>query len=92
MKKIILIIMLIFPALGVSCPEALRYGDPCKPLQIDLAAKGMSVYQQGDTCTEFLLSDGVCPDYLQGGCAARGECKLIMANRKKLQKQSVFSD
>jgi hypothetical protein len=48
-----------------------------------------SVYQDGDVCTQSLLSDGVCPDYLLGGCAIRGDCvpvlKLIQKKRSRDQ-------
>lgn len=36
-----------------------------------------SVYSEGDKCTKPLLSDGVCPDYLTGGCALRGDCERV---------------
>ena len=47
--------------------------------------RGLSVYDdyQDRSCTQFFLDDGVCPDYLQGGCAQIGECKLIIERREK---------
>lgn len=51
---------------------------------LDLQSK-KSVYQDGDKCTQPLLSDGVCPDYLVGGCAQSGNCQT-QDNEKKLKK------
>ncbi|MEI6709020.1 MAG: hypothetical protein WCK96_18005 [Methylococcales bacterium] len=44
----------------------------------------VSVYQDGDICTQSLLIDGVCPDYLQGGCATRRECFEVLEDRLEL--------
>ena len=39
--------------------------------------KHYSVYDDynDDKCTQPLLYDGVCPDYLQGGCALTNSCE-----------------
>lgn len=80
MKKIIALFFL--PVIAVACPETILYGDPCNQLIIDHRTAGLSIYQPDDICTEPLLNDGVCPDYLQGGCAAKGECKLKLEATK----------
>ena len=66
--------LLLCPVLSVAC-ETEYYGSPCfiitKPL-----VDAVSIYQEGDICTQGLLSDGVCPDYLVGGCAVTAECEI----------------
>lgn len=59
----------------IACPEALRYGSPCFPVDVP-NTQGLSVYRDYNDkkCTQSLLNDGVCPDYLVGNCAQRGDC------------------
>lgn len=85
------LLLMLLSSTALACPEALRYADPCNPVTIDLTDKGYSIYQDGDICTQPLLNDGVCPDYLVGGCAVIGECKFILQARNK-EKPVVFTD
>lgn len=82
-KKIATILLLV-PALVQACPETIRYGDPCHGYLVpDIYGKSVySVYQDNHDCTVPLLDDGVCPDYLNGGCALRGECSFSDVRNK----------
>lgn len=65
-------LILFFLSLPVFADcNADRYGDPC-PLTVVKYAESPEDHR----CTKPLLYDGVCPDYLVGGCALAGGCDV----------------
>ena len=82
MKLLILLFFspLVFAQTDIDLPFYSKYD-----ISIIEGTSGLSVYDdyQDRSCTQPLLHDGVCPDYLQGGCAQIGECKLIIERREK---------
>jgi hypothetical protein len=78
MRKLLFFSLLLQSISVFACPGALRYSDSCHPIIIQDTV-GLSVYSDYNDkkCTKPLLYDGVCPDYLVGGCAAIGECDFI---------------
>lgn len=74
--KTLILLLLVFSQAALSCPEALLYRDPCPGEIKDVYYQGLSVYHdyKDQACTQPLLYDGVCPDYLLGNCAQSGAC------------------
>jgi hypothetical protein len=81
-----LLILLLVTNTAIACPEAIYYGAPCKEQLIDKLQPGDSIYldYNDKRCTQPLLDNDICPDYLQGGCATKGTCETIYS----LQNQS----
>jgi hypothetical protein len=70
------LIYLLTTSVVMSCPNTVYYGSPCPQHPLDVYAGGLSIYDDYNDkkCTKPLLEGGVCPDYLQGGCANTWSC------------------
>jgi hypothetical protein len=88
MRFISLFLMFSFSPFAFSCPETLDYGSPCPAYRLDYSKRGQALdnEQEEGGCVTGWLSDGVCADYLQGGCAQTLSCDLVADELRKADK------